>query len=1049
MSVAPERPDPRRRVPVEPYPGLRPFLDFEAALLFGRERQVREVIERLRQTQFVAVLGGSGSGKSSLIHAGVTPELRSFGIPGAGDLWITMTCTPGTNVAQSVDGKREHTPITRLAWKFSALLRSRGSAEQDAERLHEIAEVFRQEGGFARLFDAYAEELDVPPGPDPKEARLLFVIDQFEELFHPTNRGIEDGSLMVERVIDHFFNPHPRAFVVLTMRSEHLNDCAGYLELPDAINRSSYLVRRLDEDELREAIVAPAQRFLRLCARADDAAALPDEVAFEPALLDRLLRDVSALTQDSDHLPLLQHLLARLWQAARTREGNRLPVPARITLDDLQVAVSGGTKTALDERTNTLRASLENGAEAAYRRHPAAQQPLLDALLRKLAFKDPNTGMYTQQRVNVDDSAALLGPGKTRADLRALIADGFVGSVDYLFWDDEDPSRVTLKVSHESFIRGWARFRSLVDAESERFDEFVAALRKCAIWCARGRDDELLLEAGDLRRLADVDVAAMLGSPAERGLWFRFLLLDRDGARLARLEPEFDAYVRASASRQKQIERSSKRSRLIWVSTIALALVLLPSAMFSLLIQEPVTKRALLFFQAGNLANGSALPQAYADANSAAASLESLLRAARLIDSANSGQGDLMARVSELLLQKLHRIPAVRRQAVLLDGVAGLVEPPVNGRLRDALASSLWPAPAPLVSALPAPLAEPMKCDVGGAGPADGLLFTVATSGLEATRRSLFVQLPVAGRDETFTLRVAAFDPVARRCTAQQSVMAIPLFIDPYIVVDASLRYFMFTQQGENVEVPSVTVHEIDWDRNEDGSSRLAGRRQRAVVIDPVVVEAVQKAAGERRVAAVPTHRTASGRSFELAGRRWQIVSRMAQRIDPPAETPLRELPAAAPGSPCAVLGGSRPSQEGFRLEMFDGGEYCFAIARGNPPERNAAPNGDGGEALREEVLVAVYGRPDAGPGDEVRRRLAENPPAAIATLNRFARVRAGAARWFVGSGGAYDGWVVLRTPDRAGDEAFYGAPWSTCALARQGWALLGTPADCGVAAAR
>ena len=61
--------DARTRLPREPYPGLRPFLAFEAALLFGRERQVREVIERLQATQFVAVLGGSGSGKSSLIHA--------------------------------------------------------------------------------------------------------------------------------------------------------------------------------------------------------------------------------------------------------------------------------------------------------------------------------------------------------------------------------------------------------------------------------------------------------------------------------------------------------------------------------------------------------------------------------------------------------------------------------------------------------------------------------------------------------------------------------------------------------------------------------------------------------------------------------------------------------------------------------------------------------------------------------------------------------------------------------------------------------------------
>jgi hypothetical protein len=126
--------DARLRLPREPYPGLRPFLDFEAALLFGRERQVREVIEHLRQSQFVAVLGGSGSGKSSLIHAGVVPALRSYGIPGAGDLWLPMTCTPGTNVAGDATRQRQHTPVTRLARRFAALLEPAASAEAEAAR---------------------------------------------------------------------------------------------------------------------------------------------------------------------------------------------------------------------------------------------------------------------------------------------------------------------------------------------------------------------------------------------------------------------------------------------------------------------------------------------------------------------------------------------------------------------------------------------------------------------------------------------------------------------------------------------------------------------------------------------------------------------------------------------------------------------------------------------------------------------------------------------------------------------------------------------------
>ena len=568
---------PEFRLPVEPYPGLRPFLDHESSLLFGRARQVREIIEHLRTTQFVAVIGGSGSGKSSLIHAGVVPELRSFGIRGAGDFWIPMVCTPGTNAETAVPGRPRSTPITRLAWKFARLLKSRGSEAADAERVEEIAAWFRQDAGFARLVDTYAKELAVPPGPDPTDARLLFVIDQFEELFHPTNMGSDDARMLVERVIDHFFNPHERCYVVLTMRSEHLNDCASFLELPDAINKSSYLVRRLDEAELREAIEAPAQRFLRLLQRQGSqfpgpvsVAALPAEVVFDEKVLQLLLRDAKSITHDPDHLPLLQHLLARMWEMARQRENVSVGgAPANIELIDLRRAVAAVNEgdPALDETLNVLRASLENWAEAIFRPRGKAQQKRIESLLRHLAFKDPNTGMYSQQRVNVEDPRLFEDDPEpsTPVALRALIEDpqqgrhgqfGYIGSVDYLFWDDENSQRVTLKVSHESFIRGWSRFRLLIDKDAERFETFVDLLRRCARWLAAKRPDDLLLGAPDLDHLGDERLHAVLGDPQERASWFKVLRLDRDGPRLAPCEVEIDAFIKLSRERQAAEEKA-------------------------------------------------------------------------------------------------------------------------------------------------------------------------------------------------------------------------------------------------------------------------------------------------------------------------------------------------------------------------------------------------------------------------------------------------------------------------------------------------------------
>ena len=560
-STGMTRPGEAMRLPNEPYPGLRPFLNHESSLLLGRERQVREVIARLQATQFVAVIGGSGSGKSSLVLAGVVPELRSFGIPEAGDFWMSMTCTPGTNMSAADAANARHTPITRLAWKFAKLLRPAASPQADAARLDEIAAVFRQEAGFARLIDTYTDELRLGPGPAPAKLRLLFVIDQFEELFHPTNKDVGDAALLVERVIDHFFSPHPRGYLVLTMRSEHLNDCAGYLELPDAINKSSYLVRRLDDAELREAIVGPSQRYLRLLQRREAGMAvgppaLPATVAFDTSVVDRLMRDVGAITHDPDHLPLLQHLLARLWEAAYVRAGMTSGVPSAITPADLAAAVGG----AFDGDTNLLRSSLENRAEAVYQRHTPAQRGLLDAVLRRLAFKDPNTGMYTQQRIDVDDPT-LFGNvvPHPREKLHALIAEGFIGSVDYLFWDDENPDRTTLKVSHESFIRGWARFRRWADEEERQFQVYLRLLDDCARWVMADRADAALSSGQTLRLYEDAELEGALHSPETMSRFARLLAMDRNGQRVSSVVDDALAFL--ERSRANRDARAAERER--------------------------------------------------------------------------------------------------------------------------------------------------------------------------------------------------------------------------------------------------------------------------------------------------------------------------------------------------------------------------------------------------------------------------------------------------------------------------------------------------------
>lgn len=1034
-------PDRSLRLPREPYPGLRPFLPHEAALLFGRDRQVREVIEHLRQTQFVAILGGSGSGKSSLIHAGVTPELRSFGIPGAGDFWLTMSCTPGTNVALQEGQTARYTPVTRLAWRFATLLKSRGSDAADAARLDEIAAVFRQEAGFARLLDRYADELAVPPAFRGDEARLMFVLDQFEEIFHPTNDGVEDARLLVERVIDHFFSPHPHVYLVLTMRSEHLNDCATFLELPDAINRASYMVRRLGPDELRDAITGPAQRFLRLKARAEPGTAWPQEVVFEETVLERLLADTHAITHDPDHLPLMQHLLARLWAQARRREGDAA-VPAAITPDDLRRAVHAGQDKPLDAATNVLRASLEAWADAAYRRRDPAQQRQLDALLRRMAYKDPNTGMFTQQRVNVDDAPLILGEGATRQTLHALIARDFLGEVDYFFWDDDDASRVTLKVSHESMIRGWAHFRTLIDAEGDRFQDYLEALLKCREWVDGGRTEALLLERNDLRRLDEAGLDATLARPDERRAWLRLLRLDRLGQRLLGVEGEFAGFLARSRAAQKA--QRGQRTLMIGglVALLVGLLLFLPFVGFSTLVQTPVAKRALLYYDAGVLAYGTQGLTGLEPADAARA-YGRLVRAAQLVEAGRLGVGVPNSRQADWLLQNLGALTSVQRQGELLRSVAALVEPQVNGRLRDAIDGYLWNTPLDPRAAIFTPLAPipNVTCDLG-AGPVPGVVLR-GNLGPGSAARYVFVPDVAAKGSTALTLVPLAVTNLADlRCDKARPVVSIPLALNPKVVLDSTLRFVFFTQDtpGETGPVRSVTMYELDWDSSpvaraeqQYQSALYLGRRDRAVVLDAKLAQAVDASAGESSINTVESWRIGSRRVFRFGEEVWQVGAGSAQRQPRDAVARFTQEAAWAPaGSPCEEL----RKRAGLDLRyVFELGPHCIL----------ADLQDEGQAAGATLVRVAVYQRPTAALLKRLEKDPEPNVPAAIATLNRFARIPPSGAgsrapeAWRVGVAEDYEGWLVFRVETSSGNDLVeIGAPWSTCALAREAALMAG-----------
>jgi hypothetical protein len=148
---------------------------------------------------------------------------------------------------------------------------------------------------------------------DPRE-NLLVVVDQFEELFryqalataaqpgHLT-RATEDATAFVNLLLEVCAHPELPIYVVLTMRSDFLGECAQFFGLPEAINRGQYLVPRMTREERRAAIVGPTA---------------VGGAELGPVLLTRLVNDVG---DNPDQLSILQHALNRTWDQWHNTQG--------------------------------------------------------------------------------------------------------------------------------------------------------------------------------------------------------------------------------------------------------------------------------------------------------------------------------------------------------------------------------------------------------------------------------------------------------------------------------------------------------------------------------------------------------------------------------------------------------------------------------------------------------------------------------------------------------------------------------------------------------
>lgn len=302
--------------PICPYTGLRSFTEEESIYFKGRDTHIEEATRLLEKNKFLMLTGASGDGKSSLVYAGIIPNARAGFLKARYTSWTVADFRPERSpfenlskaIGRALNIEQTSTVASELSYGFSALADLYKSSKL---YLDEDSKAFKE-----------ADEAD-RKAQQRETANLIILVDQFEEFFtNPENynRGStsNDANLVLNLLLETAriaIESDLPIYIVFTMRSDFIGQCAAFRGLPEYIGFSQFFVPRLNRKQLQEVIEEPADLSGNRISR---------------RLTERLIHDV---VEGVDQLPILQHTLNQIWKAAK--EG-------REELDLLHYAMVGG-----------------------------------------------------------------------------------------------------------------------------------------------------------------------------------------------------------------------------------------------------------------------------------------------------------------------------------------------------------------------------------------------------------------------------------------------------------------------------------------------------------------------------------------------------------------------------------------------------------------------------------------------------------------------------------------------------------------------------------
>ncbi|MBI4285092.1 MAG: hypothetical protein HY670_04215, partial [Chloroflexi bacterium] len=422
------------RADICPYRGLQPFDEEQAEFFFGRDGDIQRLIEKLKATRFLAVIGPSGSGKSSLVRAGLIPALRQGGLP-ISQTWKIRLLTPGAR------------PLETLALHLSALI----SGDDPVGVMRNMEANLRADERALHL--AMRLALTSSSFTKEEETRVVLVIDQFEEIFTLCHDEQERRQFLAN-VLYGTSIPDGRSLVILTLRAGFYPRCAAYPDLAARIAAQQCLVSPMDVDGLLQVIEEPAQRV---------------GLEFEEGLVGTILEDVA---NQPGTLPLLEHALLELWERRRGRI---------LTLEGYWE--SGEVERAIAKRADTIYTAFTSDQQA------RARQILLRLTQPGEGTEDTRRRAAMSELVpRPSESDAVEGVVRALVDARLLTMSG----------DERTGGERAVDVSHEALIRGWPRLRQWIDEDRAALRVHRRLTEAVHEWQRLGRDEEMLYRGARL-----------------------------------------------------------------------------------------------------------------------------------------------------------------------------------------------------------------------------------------------------------------------------------------------------------------------------------------------------------------------------------------------------------------------------------------------------------------------------------------------------------------------------------------------------------------------